>query len=180
MPRGLRIEMLQDAMKMAGAVLGGGGAEALAEIFGALRQVGETFEKSAEIETGADSEDGETIAGAKIGEHCEGAFAVITSSGGFAGFDDVEEVMGDGGAFACRGLGGADVETAIELGGIASQNFTAEFFGEVESESGLAGSGGADDGEESWIGHERMGLRVTSMTWVNGRRKFSGWRRERI
>src|SRR5690242_373337 len=61
-------------------------------------------------------------------------------------------MMWDGGAFGCRGLGGANVEATIELGGVTGQDFTRELFCKIKSQSGFAGSGGADDGEKNRIG----------------------------
>lgn len=116
MPSGLRVEMLQHAMKMAGAVFEGGRAEAFAKSFGALREIGEPFEERAEIETGADGNNGKAFAGAKIGEGGEGAFAVITGGGRLGRIEDVEKMMRNGGTFRRRWLGGADVEAAVELG----------------------------------------------------------------
>ncbi len=55
---------------------------------------------------------------------------------------------------AQRGLGGADVESAVDLKRVGVDDLAAGRFGEAQRELALAGGGGADDGQHS--GHRRQ------------------------
>src|SRR5256885_5268874 len=59
-------------------------------------------------------------------------------------------MMRNSGAFGERGLCGANIEAAVELGGVTSDDFAAEFSSQKNSQRGFAGSGRPDDGEQRW------------------------------
>src|SRR5260221_7746938 len=54
-------------------------------------------------------------------------------------------MMRHAGTFRWTWLGGADVETTVELRGIASEHFAGKFFCEEDTERGLSGGGWANN-----------------------------------
>ncbi|GAA2968038.1 hypothetical protein GCM10010483_09510 [Actinokineospora diospyrosa] len=67
--------------------------------------------------------------------------------GGLGHLEHVELVVGDAAALGGGDLGGADVHAPVQLQGVGVDDLAAEVFGEVVAEFGLAGRGGADDGD---------------------------------
>ena len=139
----------EDFVEMHGTALLGAAAEAVAKFFGARGGVGEASEEGAEVESCAGGEDGEFRAAAEIVEGEEGAAAVVAGGEDFVGLDEVDEVMRDAALIARLNLGGADVEVAIDLRGIADEDFAVEALGEFDGEGGFAGGGGAEDDDEA-------------------------------
>lgn len=58
---------------------------------------------------------------------------------------NINEMVRDAAPGSRRELGGADVETTVELDGIVIHDFAAEGFGEREGQGALAAAGGTDD-----------------------------------
>jgi hypothetical protein len=50
--------------------------------------------------------------------------------------------------FGRHGLCGAEIEKAIDLEGVAVDDFSIQCFGKVESKFGLSGSRGTGDGQQ--------------------------------
>jgi hypothetical protein len=143
------VEPGEDFVQMHGAVLLGAAAEALAEFFRARGGVGEAFEEGAQVESCASGEDRQFRAAAKIVKGEEGAAAVVAGGEDFVGLDEVNEVMRDVLLVARQHFSGADVEVAIDLRGIADEDFAVEALGKFDGEGGFAGGGGAEDDDEA-------------------------------
>ena len=140
---GRGVESGEDFVEMHGTALFGAATEAVAEFFRARGSVGEAFEEGAEVESCAGGEDGEFRAAAEIVEGEEGVAAVVAGGEDFVGLDEVDEVMRDVLLIAGRDFCGADVEVAIDLRGIADEDFAVEALSEFDGERGFAGGGGA-------------------------------------
>ncbi len=158
------VEAGEDFVKMHCAALRGAATEAVAEFFGARGGVGEAFEEGAEVESCAGGEDGEFRAAAEIVEGEEGVAAVVAGGEDFVGLDEVDEVMRDVLLKAGRDFRGADVEVAIDLSGIADEDFAIEALGEFDGERGFAGGGGAEDDDEAGgrCSHFNFSARISS------------------
>ena len=59
--------------------------------------------------------------------------------------DDIDQVVWNPAAFFRRQLGGADIEVAEDLQGIAVDDFTVEFFSDCEGQIAFSGAGGTDN-----------------------------------
>ncbi len=143
-----RIETREHAMQMRGAVLFGPLPQARANFLGALRGGGEPFEERAQIQACACSEDRRNLARAQVVQSFQRAATEISRGENFVRFDDVHQVMRNALLLGRGNFRGADIEMAIYLGRVADQYFAAEFFGEMDAQRGLAGSGGAEDDDE--------------------------------
>ena len=147
----MRIEVSEHFVQMAGTVFGGEGTQTRAKVIRALREIGEAFEKSAQVEAGADGEDRKAMARVKVGEDDESAFAKATGRGGFSRIKNIEKMVRDLLPLRPGGLGSADVEASIELCGVAGKNFGGALFCEAQSQGGFAGGGGTDDGNKQRV-----------------------------
>src|SRR5258708_4096406 len=87
--------------------------------------------------------------------------------------------------FGQRRLRGANIKPAIELSGIASNNFAAKFFGKENTERGFAGGCWPNNRQQRWITGKschrnsmcqpRM-MRMTSATAASSRLARTCWR----
>ncbi len=145
---GFRIQAREHAMQMLGTMLFGFLTQARANFFGALRSLGESFEQRAKVQAGSGGEYRQNFTVAQIAKNFQGAAAVITGSKNFSGLDEINQVVRDAVLFGRRNLSRADIEMAIDLRGIADQDFAAEFFGEMDAQRGFAGGGGAKHNNE--------------------------------
>ena len=70
-----------------------------------------------------------------------------------SGIHQVQQVMRNAVALFLRGLGRADIESAIDLRGIASQDLAAKSLRQRDAQRGFAGSRGSYDGNQgNWNG----------------------------
>ena len=108
------------------------------------------------------------------GGSCEAA--VIASGERLVRVGNIDEVMRDAGALFVRGFGGAEIHTAVDGDGIATDDLAVEAFGEGEREGGFAAAGGSEneDGEGVlWISHldpQRMKHEILDWRIWRGRR----------
>ena len=109
---------------------------------------GEAAEEGAEIKAGASAEDGETAAGRYFREKGFDVAGEVGGGEGFVSTTDIEEMMGGREAVGEGEFGGADIEAAEELEGVAVNDLAVEVAREGEGEGAFAGTGGPDDGEE--------------------------------
>ena len=123
-------------------------AQRFAEILGARGRLRQAFQQRAEIETRSGGDDWHFSAETQPGKDFFGAAAIVAGGEYFVRLDEVDEVMRDFSLSSDRNLRGADVEVAIDLGGIANEDFGVEAFGERDSERRFAGSSGAEDDDE--------------------------------
>ena len=142
------IEAGEETMEIFGAAGARAAAQAFAELLGAGGSVRQAFEKGAEIEAGAGGDDGQALAGTKILEDFEGEAAVIAGGEDLVRLEEVHEVVRDGGLLGRANLGGADIEVAVDLGGIAAEDFSVPAASDFNGEGGFAGGGGAEDDDE--------------------------------
>ena len=77
------------------------------------------------------------------GDGFAGEAGVVAGGAGLVGGEDIDEVVGDAGAFGESGLGGADLHAAVDGDGVAGDDLAGEAFGESEGKGGLAAGGGA-------------------------------------
>jgi len=113
-----------------------------------LRQLGQAVEQGLEVEHGATCEDGQAAPGMNGLDQVQGRLAEGGGGPGLAGFEDVDEMMGNAAPFLGRGLGGADVHAAIDQGGIDADDLTTEPFGQTHGQLRLAGGRGAEQGQD--------------------------------
>jgi hypothetical protein len=109
-------------------------AKALAESFIAGRAVEEAFEHSSEVEASAAADDGKVSAGSDL-MGCAARQASVLACGeiGVRG-NYVDQVVRHTGAFIAGGLGGTDLEFAINGYGVATDDLSAKALGQRESQ----------------------------------------------
>ena len=120
---GAGVEVGEQTMKGGCAATGGECAQTAAEIGVDGGRGKEAVEQRAEIEAGAAGDDGEAADGqGDAGEGFAGETAPIAGGKGLIGVDDVEPVMRDEGALVGGGLGGANLEVAVDGDGVAADD----------------------------------------------------------
>ena len=97
--------------------------QASAEDFIPLRTRREAIHERAQIETRAAGHNGEMTATRDLPKRAAAQACEIARGEQFVGIDDVDQVMGNFAAFGFRKLGGADIEVAENLHGIAVDHF---------------------------------------------------------
>jgi hypothetical protein len=142
----------ENAMKVLRTAEGGSLPKALAKSLRAAGKIVKTFEKSAKIETGTDSEDGKLAAKRDFFENLQGVAAVVSGSENMFGFGEIYEVMGNSVLLRWRDFAGAYIEVAVNLSGVAADDFAMELLRERKSEGGFAGRGGSQDDHEAAFG----------------------------
>ena len=85
---------------------------------------------------------------AHIFQRVERAAAIFSRGENFVRLDQIDQVMRNAALFGERHFRGADIEMPINLRGIADQNFAAELFGELDSQSRFSRSSGPEDDDE--------------------------------
>jgi hypothetical protein len=144
---GCGIKPLQEIVQVLGTSASGAQTQALAKGVIAWRRRGEALKQRPEIETGAASDDGKMAASFDVSQRGAGGAGVVTGGGGLVEVEEIEAVVRDAGAFGRRRFGGADVETAIDRDGIATDDLTVEPVGQMKCERRLAAGGGADENQ---------------------------------
>ena len=135
-------------MQVLQAVRVGAGFQARAQFLRARRGVGKTFEQSAQIQPGPDGQDGKPRALAQVFQDGNRSRAVFARREWETRVHQVQQVMRNAAAFFERGLGRANIETAIDLRGIAGQDIALQFAGQRHGERGFAGSRRTHNGNE--------------------------------
>src|SRR5262245_40736552 len=130
---------------MAGSMFGGRSAQTLANLLGPLRQAGQPLQQSTKIESGTHGKNRQLSPRTQIGKHGERSLAVAARRGRFCGIENGEKMMWNLLAVGQRGLRCSDIKAAIELGGIANNNFAREFLREKNAERRFARSSRPDD-----------------------------------
>ena len=142
------VQTRERAMQMFGAAELDPLPQARANFFRALRSICESFEESAQIQSGPCGENWQSFATAKIVEDFQRASAVISRSKNLRRLDEIHQMMRNAALFGDRDFRRADIEMAIHLRGIADQYFAAKSFRELNSQRGFAGSGGTQYNDE--------------------------------
>src|ERR1700687_742258 len=151
-------------------------AQPLAKALVALGAGEQAVEHGAQVEAGSAADDGKAAAGSDLGGGGTRPAGVIAGGEPGVGGGDVDEVVGDAGAILARGLGGADLEFAVDGNRVATDDFAAELQGERQGEGGLAAGGGPGDDQQRSLGSARDWIRCS------GRRRIGcgGHRTPRI
>src|SRR5882762_11529310 len=135
-------------MQMAGRVRFNARAQPLAQFFRALRNVRETFEQRAQIQSGAGGEYRQPIPLPQAVQNSQGQLAVSARGRFFLRAKNIHQVMRNTAAFGGTGFCGANIKAAIELRRIADHNFPAEPLRELHAERRLSRSRGANNNNE--------------------------------
>lgn len=134
-PRGrLRVEPHQNAMEMLRFFPLGFCAQALSQPFGPSWCIGQTLEQRAQIQSGARGENRKLAAAANVFENFPSAPRIIAGREDILRLDDIHKMMGNTLLLASRDFRGADVEMAVDLRGIADENFAAHPLSELNPE----------------------------------------------
>ncbi len=123
----------------------------------------EAAEERAEIEAGTTTENGETTASGDLRKEGLDVAGEVGGGKGFFRATDVEEMMGKRGAVGEGEFGGTDIEAAVDLKGVAVDDFAIEVAGQGDGEGAFAGTGGSDDGEEG--GEQDSSLSSKPWAW---------------
>src|SRR5262245_1865081 len=69
--------------------------------------------------------------------------------------DDIKQMMGDCGLLLLSRLGRADVEMAVNLAGVGTNDLGPVAGGEFDGEGGFSRRRRAGDNDELWLSHKR-------------------------
>ncbi len=116
--------------------------------FGA-REV-QVVEHRAHVQAGATDQHGRLAGRQQLVDHTAGQALVDRHRRGLGDLPEVEQVVRDPAALGRCELGRSDVHAPVELHGVGVHHLASEPAGQFDTERGLAGRGGTDDGD-----HER-------------------------
>ena len=108
--------------------------QSFAKFFGPLRHVRKSFQQRADVQTGANGENRESRAAAKIGEDSQSELPIASGGCGFLWIENVNQVVRHSAALRRGWFGSADVEASIELRGIAGSYFSAELLSQPNAQ----------------------------------------------
>ena len=111
----------------------GGIPQPFAQFLGALGYVREPLEQRAQIQTRTYRENRQPFSPAQVLQRHQCQFTIAACRSGLTRIEHIDQVMRDSPAFLNPGLGGSDVEPAIQLRGIARYHFPTEPLGEPHS-----------------------------------------------
>jgi len=140
--RGCRIVLVQKTMESGGTAFGERG-QAGAQAFIAKRGGGKAGEQGTQIETSAADDDGGAPALADFRDSRPGETRIRAGSELAVGTRDIEQVMRNAAPFSDRQFGRPDLKSAIDLDGIAIDDFTLEGLGEHQGEVAFSGASGS-------------------------------------
>ena len=127
---GRRIQAPQEAMQGLPAPPLGHIRQPRPQLFGPLRGFEQSFQERAKVKSRPAHHNREPAAPADFRQHARGCLAVIPRCEDFAGFGHVEQVVRNAAPLRDRDFPRADVETAIDLHGIAIDDFAPQLFRE--------------------------------------------------
>ena len=122
-----------------------------AQAFITRRQLWKPLEQSAQVETGSAHDHRQARAGGNCGDRVARGAGVLTRGVTLSRVEHVHQMVGDPAALGLGNLGGADVETPVELERITIDNLAQELFGHPQGERALSGTRGTDDGHEGRV-----------------------------
>ena len=132
-------------MEPCAAAFLGAVAQAAAQVFVALRAGEEAIGERAQVEAGSSRYDGEAAATGDVAQGGAGQAAVIAGGEGLVGIGDIDEMMRQASALLVSGLGGSQVNAAVDGNRVATDDFGVELFTESEGERGLAAACGTEE-----------------------------------
>lgn len=169
------VELGEAGVEVGPAVLAGFVVEGGAERGVGFGEVGDAFDEGAQVEHGAADNEGNATTGGDVAHEAGGVLGEAGGGVGFGGVEDVDEVVGAGGAFGGGGFSGADVHATVDEGGVGADDFDGETFGKGEGKGGFAAGGGTEE-DEGGRGHtkgvERAGKRELYYSMGGGRGIF--------
>src|SRR5260370_15427465 len=135
-------------MQMAGWVLFNARAKPLAQCFRALRNVRETFEQRAQIQSRAGGEYRQPFPLPQAVQHRQRQLAVAARGRFFLRAKNIHQVMRNAAAFGGARFCSANIKATIELRRIADHNFPAEPLREFNAEPPLSRTRRANNNNE--------------------------------
>jgi len=131
-------------------------------------QLVEAFEQGSEVESGASHDDWQTAAGRDFRNCLPGEPRIVACGVTVCRFQHVEKMVRCVSTSGDRRFGGANVEPAIQLQGVAIDDFAAESRGEFERQCGFTGPRWSGDGDESGIHlrYRSLGVGLGAWAWA--------------
>src|SRR5437016_7056952 len=172
-------------MQMAGRVLFNARAQPLAQFFRALRNVCETFEQRAQIQSRAGGEYRRELPLPQAAQNRQRGLAISARGRLFLRAEDIHQVMRNATAFGGRGFCSANIKPAIELRRIAGHNFSAEPLRDSHAERRLSRCRSTNNNNERQkrfvFAHRKRRCRARTkrkMSMKSARRRLPrpGWR----
>ena len=117
----------------------------LSQGFVAARQCRQSVQESPKIESGTAHDHRQASPGGDSGDHLAGRASVIARGETRLGVQHVKQMVGYAAARGGRRFGRADIEAAVQLEGIAIDDFTREGFGDAQRQLALSRCGRTHD-----------------------------------
>jgi hypothetical protein len=118
----------------------------------AFRQGREAIQQSSQVESSSAYNDRQAAPGGDFANRISGHASVLTCGVTVGRVEHVQQVVRYPAALRFRRFGGADVESAVELEGIAIDDFAGEFLANAQCESAFARPGWTGDDQEGVLG----------------------------
>jgi hypothetical protein len=114
------------------------------------RQLVQAFQQGLEVQQGAAHQQRQAPARPDLGHQARGVAREIGGAVGFGRLTDVDQVVRHGRALGRRGLGGADVQAAIDQGRVDADDFHRHPLGQRQRQRALA-AGRGPARHSAWI-----------------------------
>ena len=131
------VEPAQDAMQVLGPMLLGAAAQFVAQFFGPLRTGKESFDQSAEIESGSSADNRQAPALLDLAQNLPRLASIFSRANVGERIDAIQQVMRNFRALRRAGLGRADFKFAVHRNRVAVDDFTAKAARDRQRQSGL-------------------------------------------
>ena len=154
----LAVEAGQQAVQRSGAARLARG-QPVAQRLVAGRAFEQAVEQRPQVKSGAAGDDRQAAARGDFGDGLARQPGIFAGGEELVGVDDIDQVVGNAAAFLERELGGADVEVAEDLEGVAVDDLAVEFLSNRKGQIALSGTGGPDD-RNQWAIRARQRLQV--------------------
>jgi hypothetical protein len=118
----------------------------------AFRQMGEAVQQGSKVESGSSDDHRQTAASGNFANRISGDPSVLTSRVTVRRVQHVQQMVTYSAALRRRSFGGADVEAAIKLEGIAIDDLARKFLANAQRKRTFSGTRRAGDDNERVLG----------------------------
>jgi hypothetical protein len=122
--------------------------KSMPQLFRALRSLEESFQQRPQIETRSPDHKRDLPPGFDLLQQLTPGCHEITGCEYLVRQKEIQEMMRDSSLFSHGSFGGANIEIAINLDGVAIDDFSVELTRQVNGQAGFSGSRGAENDNE--------------------------------
>ena len=132
----------------------------MAQLFRALRAGEESFQQSAQVQSGATDHDGQVISKVDLRKHLARLASIFARGDVLSGIENIEKMVGRARARGGAGLGRTDIKLPHHCDRIAVDNLALELLSERERQRGLPAGGWTEDHQQERFGCGGLAMAV--------------------